>query len=64
MGYGDKTELHVHGEDTGFEPIVIFMDTKREKEIGLGADWPFDPMKKNECIINKEIAKNYDIEVG
>ena len=40
------------------------MDTKREKEIGLGADWPFDPMEKNECIINKEIAKNYDIEVG
>ena len=47
-----------------YQPNVVFIDTEREKEIGLGPDWPFEPMKETECIINKEIANKYDIKVG
>jgi hypothetical protein len=30
------------------------IDTEREKEIGLGSDYEFDPLEYGECNINKK----------
>ena len=64
MGFSVDTNLYIDGESQDFRPKIVFIDTEREKEIGLGPDWPFEPMGESECIINKEIANNYDIKVG
>ena len=59
---GSDTELYIDGDSTRFQPLFVFMDSQREKEIDLGPDWPYDPMEKDECIINKEIADEFDIK--
>ena len=37
----------VYAEEVGF----TLLDTNREKEIGLGPDYPYDPLGPGECII-------------
>jgi hypothetical protein len=32
---------------------VTLIDTEREKEINLGAEWPYKPLGVGECIVNK-----------
>ena len=31
-----------------------FIDTQREKDIGIGTDWPYDPLGAGECIVTSE----------
>ena len=42
-------------------PTVILMDTERESEIGLGSDYPFDPLGPGECIISDTYSDNFGI---
>ena len=41
--------------DTGVElkndMMMTFIDGKREKEIGLGVDWPFTGLQEDECVV-------------
>ena len=36
------------------ETNVMALDTEREKEIGLGPQYPFDPLDVGECIVSSE----------
>ena len=31
---------------------VNFMDTEKEKAIGIGTSWPWDDLKNDECILH------------
>ena len=41
-------------EEVDVSGTLILMDTDREKEIGLGPDYPFEPLKAGECIVSSE----------
>ena len=52
-----------------YGPInLILIDTEREKEIGLGPDWPYKPLGPGECIISRVFADtiydDYDVGIG
>ena len=38
----------------------MLIDTKREKQIGLGPDWPFEPLGAGECIISRQLADTFN----
>ena len=38
----------------------MYMDTEQEKNIGLGVDYPYDPLGPLECIV----AEKYRDELG
>jgi len=42
-----------------------FIDTSNEKAIGLGVDYPYEPLKAGECIVNSgALAKHPDLVIG
>ena len=40
---------------------LILLDTEREKEIGLGPEYPFEALSDGECIISSEFANRVDL---
>ena len=42
----------------------MYIDTDREKDIGLGSDYPFEPLGPLECIIPKKYKEGYGLTVG
>jgi len=40
------------------------MDTQREKEIGLGPKYPFEPLQAGECILSSGLLKYSNVGVG
>ena len=47
--------------DSEYKATVILMDTERESDIGLGPDYPFDPLGAGECIVSDEYSENFGI---
>jgi hypothetical protein len=43
---------------------LVAINTKREKEIGLGTAWPYEPLPECACIISTALAKDYSLTVG
>lgn len=43
---------------------IIFMDTEREKEIGLATEYKFEPLKYGECNINSKQQEILGIKEG
>lgn len=43
---------------------IMFMDTDREKEIGLGADYPYEPLGPGECVLPEIAESTYNFNVG
>ena len=41
----------------------MYIDTDREKEIGLGSDYPFEPLGPLECIIPSKYKEGYGLTV-
>ena len=39
----------------------MFMDTDREKQIGLGPKWPFDPLGEAECLASSAFESSYSV---
>ena len=39
----------------------MLWDTELEKEIKLGVQYPFDALKKGECILHKKLEKHLKI---
>lgn len=46
------------------EGELLSIDTQREKNIGLGRDYPFEPLLENECLISTKMANQLRIEKG
>lgn len=40
------------------------LDTKKEKQIGLGWEYPFDELKETEVIMSRKLAETYHLNVG
>ena len=40
------------------------MDTAREKDINLGADYPFDPLGAGECVVPDRYESSLGLTVG
>ena len=40
---------------------MVLIETAREKEIGIGTDWPWEALDKGECLVTKE---NKDVDIG
>ena len=40
------------------------IDTDLEKELDLGASWPFEALDKDECIISTKIAQEGDFKIN
>ena len=36
-------------------------DTELEKSIGIGLEWPFGPLKMDECVINKNLQSELGV---
>ncbi|KAL9645766.1 hypothetical protein ABK040_003498 [Willaertia magna] len=48
-----------------FDKVTLFlMDTLKEKRMGFGRNYPFDPLKKGECIITGALANALQIKIG
>ena len=47
-----------------FHSKIIAIDTEREKQNGVGKEWPFEPLKPYECVISEAFAKYEGIKVG
>ena len=47
--------------DSTYTATVILMDTERESDIGLGPDYPFDPLGAGECIVSDAYSENFGI---
>lgn len=45
------TESYLHDGTTYLTVNVGWIDTEKEKAIGIGEDYPFDAMKAGECLI-------------
>ena len=43
---------------------VKFIDTDKEKQIGIGSAWPFEKLKPNECLISNQFQKQHKVNVG
>ena len=37
---------------------IMYIDTQLEKDIGLGSDYPFDPLGPLECIVPSDYKEN------
>ena len=37
------------------------IDTEREKQIGLGPKWPFDPLEEGKCLASSTFSSNYNV---
>ena len=48
----------------GFDGKVMFMDTKLEKEIGLGPKWPFEPLGEGECLASTSFSEEYSVKLN
>ena len=48
----------------GYEGRVMFIDTKREKEIGLGTKWPFEPLGEGECLVAAGFLGDYNVKLN
>ena len=35
---------------------LTLLDTKRESEIGLGTDWPFEALNAGECLVSDQFS--------
>ena len=35
---------------------VSFIDTERERQIGLGPDYPFEPLEAGQCVISQSLV--------
>ena len=60
--YRGRTGFHeAPGSEISFigEGTFILIDTKREKEIGVGGDYPFGPLGPGECVIS-EVWKGWN----
>ena len=42
----------------------MLIDTEREKEIGLGKDYPFGKLGPGECVLHSTWKENYGLEVN
>ena len=42
----------------------MYIDTDLEKEIGLGSDYPFEPLGPLECILPNKYKKDYNYTEG
>jgi hypothetical protein len=40
------------------------IDTEREKEIGIGTDWPYGPIPPQGCTMSTTIAGKWGLAVG
>ena len=45
------------------EKVLVLIDTDRENQIGLGIDYPFEPMNAGECIVASRF-KEYGFKLG
>ena len=60
--------MYFNGGDAGiyayrlFSTVdLIMLDTEREKEIGLGPEYPYDALADGECIISSEFSDKVEI---
>ena len=42
----------------------MYIDTALEEDIGLGSDYPFEPLGPLECIVPKKYQENYALELN
>ena len=63
MNFGNTDINHHYGVIN-----LILIDTEREKEIGLGTDWPYKPLGPGQCIISRAFADtiydDYAVGIG
>ena len=43
---------------------IVLIDTEREKEIGLGKDYPFGKLGPGECVLHSIWQEKYGLEIG
>ena len=43
---------------------IMYIDTDLEKEIGLGSDYPFEPLGPLECILPKKYKEDHNCTEG
>lgn len=46
------------------EKKIIFIDTDRERQIGIGRKYPFPKLNRDECIVSSSILKDLGLSVG
>lgn len=46
------------------EADFLSIDTARERKIGLGREYPYEPLKVDECLISTKMANQLRVEVG
>ena len=45
--------------------MITYIDMDREKEIGIGVDWPYNDLASDECLITADILEQKpDLAVG
>ena len=42
----------------------MYIDTAKEKAIGLGADYPFEPLASGECIVPDQFRVSSKAQIG
>ena len=42
----------------------MFFDTEIERNISIGSDYVFPPMKKGECFVNQEMVRKLGVQKG
>jgi hypothetical protein len=47
-----------------YEECLILMDTEREREIGLGSQYPYPALKTGECLVGEEYASILGVTEG
>ncbi|CAG9319834.1 unnamed protein product [Blepharisma stoltei] len=62
--FGNSRANCVHCSTSDKKANIYFIDTKREKDIELGREYPYDPLKLGECMIHKKLALALHIEKG
>ena len=40
------------------------IDSKKEKQIGLGTQWPYPPLEQGECIISSQMSRELQVTTG
>jgi hypothetical protein len=43
---------------------VVLIDTMREQQIGIGTEWPFDPIPAGMCIVPEGLAASRGWKIG
>ena len=49
---------------TTFTGFVSFIDTAKEKKIGIGTEFPFPPQKKGECLVSDSLRVLEGLELN